>query len=424
MPAPSSPKKPKTAAPRRSVSVVPVRDEIYNLPSDDDDDMIECEPDPEDIKPVIPQRSKPTSVNSSHGPLKTDKPTNEDQERKRRKRELAQLEQDREEARCKEVRRKAKEEEKERLREKVKAREREGKRAALAAWKKPAEAESFKATGSSKSKGLSKEARSAESSSKPSSTVSQPAVVTSPPSQSIFTKKPAPVALPPRKPPAETPLFSRATPGPSIDLTTDDSPPAPTAALPASLKRPARPSSPIEEEPAAKRSAPSSRQSASGQQTSQLSSTIFSFLESGEVEQVVRDEQPLDERHEKAKDRAFITITDDDDDPTDEAPIDPKFYGESLAQLSLPSRPTNASAAMDVDESSAPSDQQRRSSPAGSASRQGSLAPLPPSNMRTAVPVKVKSEGDMPAVDAKVVTQMHKGRGASHLYRDRSATSI
>jgi hypothetical protein len=405
LPEPTPPKKPKAAAPRRSVSIVPVRDEIYNLPSDDDEDMIECEPDPEDIKPIIPKRPEPAApvTKATKASSKVDRQADEERERKRRKKE--KLDEERDESRRKEARRKAKEEEKERQREK----EREGKRAALAAWKKPVEAGPSKTTSSSKSLGSSKDARPAQSPSKPSSTASQPSKA--PAQQSIFTKKPAPVALAPRKPPVETPLFLRATPGPSIDLTGDDSSPAPNAKPPAPLKRPARVSSPMEEEPAAKRPATSGRQPASDKQTSQLSSSIFSFLDKGDVEPVVRDERPLDERREKAKDKAFITISDDEDESADEAPIRPKFYGDSSAHLSSPERPAAADTAMDIDEAPTPAGQPSRASLTDSRSREASVGPLPPSNMRTVVPVEVKTENDMPAIDAKVVTQMHKGRG-------------
>ena len=412
-PAPSPRTKPKAAAPRRSVSVLPVRDDIYNLPSDDDDDMIECEPDPEDIKPVIlPKRPEPAPVKpSQRGPSSIDRDADEERERKRRKRE--KFEEEREETRRKDARRRAKEEEKERLREKEKAREREGKRAALAAWKKPSDTDSFKSASGSKSTGSLKDARLGQSSSKPSSIASHPAPPKPVPQQSIFIKKPAPLTLAPWKPPVETPLFSRATPGPSIDLTAEDSSPAPHAEPPVSLKRPARPSSPIEEEPFAERPAPSGRQIASGKQTSQLLSSVFSFLESGEVEQIVRDEHPVDEPREKAKDDAFISITDDEGE--NEAPIRPKFYGESSAHPSSSSRPIDDDTAMDVDATPAPTQRrkQRPVPPPVFQSREGSAAPLPPSNMETAVPVEVKTDNDMPAIDANLVTQMHKGRGTS-----------
>jgi hypothetical protein len=74
-------KSPSTSNQRPAkADALPVRDEVYNLPSDDDADMIECEPDPDDVKPTLslgPAASVAASASSARNkskpatPLKT-----------------------------------------------------------------------------------------------------------------------------------------------------------------------------------------------------------------------------------------------------------------------------------------------------------------------------------------------------------------
>lgn len=183
----------------------------------------------------------------------------------------------------------------------------------------------------------------------------------------MITTKPPPVSFS-KKP--DEPLFARATPvpTPTIDLTTDSSLPATpqhSSTKPASLVNKPSSSTSSSKPPSQKR--------------------------------VILDQDTISEEDE---DEGEDELTGEEDD----LPVRPRTYEELQDVLSPKAKPaTEANDKMDVDGPFAGPDRSDRAE---------SDVPIPPSNMNSTVPVEVKKENDMPALDATEVVQMYKGNGA------------